>query len=193
MLTTYLLLQETQCRQQCLLHTLNNLFQEQRFTPSDLDRLADALAPGKLPLPLLHPHRTLFLGNWDINVLEKAVESADRSLKWHDQRDSEFKTPSLLDCFGLVVNIKPPGRFAGLFAARHWFAIRKLDGVWYNLDSKLPAPQKIADKDGGGGGDAATSQGAAAGASSDLDEDTALQIFLTNLQKDSDAKVFLII
>jgi Josephin len=186
-------MQETQYRQQCLLHTINNLLQETAFTASDLDRLADSLAPGKLPLPLLHPHRTLFVGNYDVSVLELAIESVGKSLKWHDQRDKEFnKTPALLDCFGLVVNIKPPGRVAALLGTRHWFAIRKLENVWYNLDSKLAAPQRISecvkfvDSGGGAGGESA------AAVSSSLDEDTALRIFLTTVQKDSDAKILLI-
>lgn len=185
--------------QQCLLHTLNNLLQETAFTSSDLDKLADALAPGNLPLPLLHPHRTLFVGNWDVSVLEVAIGSVGKSLKWHDQRDSEFKkSPGLTSCNGVVVNIKPPGRFAALLGSRHWFAIKKLEGVWYNLDSKLPAPKRISEfvppKVGsschGGGAGGVSNKGADGSALGD--EDTALRIFLTSLQKDSDAKVFLI-
>jgi len=178
-----------------LLHTLNNLLQETAFTSSDLDQIADSLAPGKLPLPLLHPHRTL-LGNWDVSVLELTIERVGKSFQWHDQRDYEFKkSPGLPTCFGVVVNIKPPGRFAALLGTRHWFSIRKFDGVWYNLDSKLPAPKPIflsKDRSSSGVGSSGASNKGAEG-SVVGDEDTALRIFLTDLQKDSDAKVFFII
>jgi hypothetical protein len=190
------MLQETQRRQHCLLHTLNNLVQQNKFSEQILNEIADTLAPGRLPLPLLHPHRTIFLGNWDVSVLELAVESFGKSLKWHDQRDVEFEDPALSrsTCFGIVVNIKPPGRLAALLGTRHWVAIKKIDGIWYNLDSSLPKPQRISDlvRDEDGGGATTTSEGASS-IVDDVDEDSALRIFLKNLQKDSDAKVFLII
>jgi hypothetical protein len=186
------MLQETQHRQHCLLHTLNNLVQNKKFSEQILNEIADTLAPGKLPLPLLHPHRTIFLGNWDVSVLELAVESFGKSLKWHDQRDVEFEDPALSStCFGIVVNIKAPGRLAALLGARHWAAIKRIDGIWYNLDSSLPKPQRISDlvRDE----DGATMSEGASSLVDDVDEDSALRIFLKTLRKDSDAKVFLII
>ena len=123
-----------------------------------------------------------------------ALESAGKSLKWHDQRDSKFKDPAMLDCFGLVINMKPPGRLAGLLGTRHWFGIRKLDDVWYNLDSKLPAPQPISEfvKNRAGGDEAGSNEQVASSASVIINEDTALRLFLAHLQRDFDAKVFLI-
>lgn len=40
---------------------------------------------------------------------------------------------------GLVLNV-PVRRYAGLWRSRHWVTVRKIDGVWYNLDSDLRSP-----------------------------------------------------
>lgn len=65
--------QERQRLHQCLRHSLNNVFQSSQFSSCELDAIADSLAPGRPPLPFLHPHRTLFMGNYDVNVLEVAL------------------------------------------------------------------------------------------------------------------------
>lgn len=83
-----LTVQERQRLHRCLQHALNNLYQTAEFSTTELDGIADALAPGRLPLPLLgHPHRTLLLGNYDVNVLEVALRRrgmvrAAQSWKW---------------------------------------------------------------------------------------------------------------
>lgn len=66
-------MQERQRLHQCLRHTLNNMFQTSQFSSGELDAIADALAPGRLPLPFLHPHRTLWFGNYDVNVMDVAL------------------------------------------------------------------------------------------------------------------------
>ena len=70
---THPAVQERQRLHQCLRHTLNNMFQSSQFSSSELDAIADALAPGRLPLPFLHPHRTLLFGNYDVNVMDVAL------------------------------------------------------------------------------------------------------------------------
>ncbi|KAE8733808.1 hypothetical protein F3Y22_tig00000973pilonHSYRG00018 [Hibiscus syriacus] len=45
---------------------------------------------------------------------------------------------------GIVVNV-PVKRYAGLWKSRHWNAVKKIDGVLYNLDSDLQAPQCFKD------------------------------------------------
>lgn len=136
--------QERQHLGHCLLHTINNALQRAAFTPADLNRIADGLAPGRPPLPFLHPHRTIIWGNWDVSVLELALEEAGRSLKWHDQRDTAYETIGG-DCEAAVVNVKGSGPLAALFGGRHWFTVKKSeDGEsWYNLDSKLAEPALV--------------------------------------------------
>ena len=39
------------------------------------------------------------------------------------------------------------GRSASVFLSKHWYAIRNLNGLYFNLDSKLASPLVIGDKD----------------------------------------------
>ncbi|KAL7683703.1 putative Josephin domain-containing protein [Plasmopara halstedii] len=41
---------------------------------------------------------------------------------------------------GILCNIVMSTTFRRFWTQRHWFAIRKIDGVCYNLDSKLDVP-----------------------------------------------------
>lgn len=177
------LVQEHQHLEQCLLHTLNNIFQEQHaFTSRQLDQFADGLAPGRVPLPFIHPHRTLLLGNWDINVLECALQSKGKSLRWHDTRDTNFSTLDLSTCFGIIVNVRAPGVLSWVVRGRrHWFALRPIAGRWFNLDSNLSNPVRIANDgaDAVGEGDAGN-------------DDAAVKAFLKGLVESSDAKIFIV-
>lgn len=142
-------IQERQRLQFCLLHCLNNLFQSQRFTASDLNTIADALSsPHGQPL-LFHPYRSIFrTGNYDVNVLEVCLERQGYQLHWLDQRDLDFQGINYHsdELLGIIINI--PGGGAGflntlLFKGRHWFSIKCINGSWLNLDSKLKQPEQI--------------------------------------------------
>lgn len=91
----------------------------------------------------------MLTGNYDINVLIAALEEKGKSVVWHDHR----KGASSIDVdapedvlMGVVINVALK-RFAGIWRSRHWIALRKIDGVWYNLDSDLAAPQPFLDTD----------------------------------------------
>lgn len=134
---------ERQRLQRCLQHTLNNLLQMPAASAADLDDLANQLAPGRALQPLFHPHRTVWLGNWDVNVLELALRRHGKELQWHDLRDATFARLDLGACFGLILNIRADGVVTRLLGGRHWVALRCLGGRWWNLDSSLPAPQLV--------------------------------------------------
>lgn len=146
---------EKQRLQFCLLHSLNNLFQDKNaFTREELNDIAERLSlndPNNLstsrswksPFSVIWgPHYNPLTGNYDINVLIAAVESKGKSVSWHDRRN---KAASIdLDdpegrLMGIVVNTSVK-KFLGLLTNRHWVAIRKIDGFWYNLDSDLSKP-----------------------------------------------------
>lgn len=146
---------EKQKLQFCLLHALNNLFQEKgAFTRARLNRIAEKLVhddPIKgtwTPLSVLfRPHHNAFTGNYDVNVLIAAVEERGKSVKWHDRRDGA----SLINLddpedkiMGIVLNI-PVRKYGGLWKARHWVALRKIGGFWYNLDSDFSSPSAFKD------------------------------------------------
>ena len=60
---------ERQSRQLCLQHTINNLFQRRAVSAAELDALASGLPGGSR---WWGPHRTLWLGNYGVSVLELA-------------------------------------------------------------------------------------------------------------------------
>ncbi|XP_047307686.1 josephin-like protein [Impatiens glandulifera] len=151
---------ERQRLQFCLLHSLNNLFQDKNaFTREELNAIAERLVLNdpntfsisgswKTPLSvILKPHYNPLTGNYDINVLITALEGMGKSVVWHDRRN---KAASIdLDdpegrLMGIVVNIAVR-KFGGLWKSRHWFAIKKIDGFWYNLDSDLSMPLMFRD------------------------------------------------
>ncbi|CAE6020105.1 unnamed protein product [Arabidopsis arenosa] len=147
---------ERQRLQFCLLHSLNNLFQDKdAFTRESLNSIAEKLVtddPNKetwTPLSfLLKPHHNTLTGNYDVNVMITALEGKGKSVVWHDKRSGA----SLIDLddadtlMGIVLNV-PVKRYGGLWRSRHWVVVRKINGVWYNLDSDLVVPQLFKDDD----------------------------------------------
>ncbi|PIA32106.1 hypothetical protein AQUCO_04500005v1 [Aquilegia coerulea] len=148
---------EKQKLQFCLLHTLNNLFQEKNcFARVDLNTIAEKLVlqdPNKgnwkwNPLsPIFKSHHNSITGNYDINVLIAALEEKGKKVVWHDRRNGadsiDFNGNSLM---GIVINVQIK-RFGGFYKSRHWVALRNIEGVWYNLDSDFSAPRAFKDTD----------------------------------------------
>lgn len=61
---------------------------------------------------------------------------------------SQLALPQVL---GLILNLPSPvslGLLSLPLRRRHWVALRQVDGVYYNLDSKLRAPEALGDEDG---------------------------------------------
>ncbi|KAG6570667.1 Josephin-like protein, partial [Cucurbita argyrosperma subsp. sororia] len=150
---------ERQKLQFCLLHALNNLFQENdAFTRAHLNAISEKLVldePNREPwTPLsfvFKPHHNSVTGNYDINVLISALEEKGKSVVWHDHRngassidlDGPEATHKLM---GIVLNV-PVRRFGGIWKSRHWVALRKINELWYNLDSDLHTPHTFKDTD----------------------------------------------
>ncbi|GLI59504.1 hypothetical protein VaNZ11_001396 [Volvox africanus] len=83
---------ERQTLQMCLKHTLNNLFQHEAFVAADLNGIANTLTPPNIIG--LSPHRIPIFGNYDVNVLEVALQRYDKVLTWLPQRPQVRKSPS---------------------------------------------------------------------------------------------------
>ncbi|KRY70517.1 Josephin-2, partial [Trichinella pseudospiralis] len=125
------------------LHALNNLFQAEIFTKKQLDDICLRLSPSYL----LNPHRSAFgLGNYDINVIETALQGVGCVALWFDKR-KDVRSIDLANIVGLIINVPVNSKifnFSLPFATRrHWFAMRKINGKFYNLDSKLTNAQCI--------------------------------------------------
>ena len=125
----------------CAIHAVNNLLQKCEFKKADFDKIARALAPGTW----LNPHKSpLGIGNYDISVLTMALQSKNMGVQWFDRRRSP-RTINLDGVPGLIVNTERPGILFG--KRNHWFALRKFDGKWTNVDSILEEPKVLGGED----------------------------------------------
>ncbi|CAA0833540.1 Josephin-like protein [Striga hermonthica] len=148
---------ERQKLQFCLLHSLNNLYQEKdAFTRAYLNAVAEKLdledpnKSARTPLSVVFKsHHNVFTGNYDINVLIAALKERGKVVTWHDRRcgassiDLDQPEDKL---FGIIVNV-PVRRYGGLWRSRHWIALRKIERVWYNLDSDFTTPYAFRNTD----------------------------------------------
>lgn len=134
---------ERQRKMLCAVHALNNLFQEKdAYSKADLDAISYNLSSDTL----VNPHKNVLgLGNYDVNVIMAALQLRDYETVWFDKRLS-LESLVLENIFGMVVNKPSSMNLVGLeipFKRPHWFAIRKVNGSYYNLDSKLTSPQLL--------------------------------------------------
>ncbi|CAO1421927.1 unnamed protein product [Diamesa serratosioi] len=132
---------ERQSLMLCAVHCLNNLFQTKAFTKQSLDAISNSLSPDEF----INPHKSIFgLGNYDVNVLIKALDAKNCELNWYDRRKELTPTTIKSDrALGYILNI-PNDYSLGFFTLplkrRHWICIRKLNEQFWNLDSKLNHP-----------------------------------------------------
>ncbi|XP_043472722.1 josephin-2 [Leptopilina heterotoma] len=133
---------ERQVKELCALHALNNLFQERGFSKQELDQICYSLSPDVW----INPHKSLLgLGNYDINVIMAALQRRGCEAVWFDKR----RDPSCLclkNIQGFILNVPTEYKLGFVLLPlkrRHWVALKKIDGAFYNLDSKLDAPQLI--------------------------------------------------
>ncbi|XP_052185290.1 josephin-like protein [Diospyros lotus] len=154
--TAQVIYHEKQRLQFCLLHALNNLFQEKgAFSRTQLNAISEKLSledpnkEGWTPLSVIFkPHHNALTGNYDVNVLFAALEERGKRVAWHDKRsgassmDLDEQEGKLM---GILLNI-PVKRFGGLMGGgRHWVALKKIGNIWYNLDSDFAAPYAFKD------------------------------------------------
>lgn len=131
-----------------------NSQEKDAFTRESLNSIAEKLVaddPNKqtwTPLFfLLKPHHNTLTGNYDVNVMIAALEGKGKSVAWHDKRNGASSIGLDADALmGIVLNV-PVRRYGGLWRGRHWVVMRKIDGVWYNLDSDLAVPHPFKDDD----------------------------------------------
>ncbi|XP_007649016.1 josephin-2 isoform X2 [Cricetulus griseus] len=138
---------ERQRLELCAVHALNNVLQQQLFSQEAADEICKRLAPDSR----LNPHRSLLgTGNYDVNVIMAALQGLGLAAVWWDRRRplSQLALPQVL---GLILNLPSPvslGLLALPLRRRHWVALRQVDGIYYNLDSKLRAPEALGGEDG---------------------------------------------
>jgi len=118
----------------CGLHSLNNLFQIPKlFTQQHLESLVREYDKRKF----FNDYRTLWLGNYDLRILIKAINRCGFDVRQIDIDHGELIYNLPWDLyFGLLINLN----------GAHWFTIKNLNGFYYNLDSTLRKPIKIGQK-----------------------------------------------
>ncbi|CAK9822387.1 Josephin-like protein [Anthophora retusa] len=133
---------EKQVKELCALHALNNLFQERGFSKQELDQICYSLSPDVW----INPHKSLLgLGNYDINVIMAALQRRGREAVWFDKR-RDPKCLCLDNIEGFILNVPTEYKLGFVLLPlkrRHWIALKKIHGAFYNLDSKLDSPQLI--------------------------------------------------
>ncbi|OAD58185.1 Josephin-2 [Eufriesea mexicana] len=133
---------ERQVKELCALHALNNLFQETVFNKQELDQICYSLSPDVW----INPHKSLLgLGNYDINVIMAALQRREREAIWFDKR-RDLKYLCLDNIEGFILNVTTEYKLGFILLPlkrRHWIALKKIHGAFYNLDSKLDSPQLI--------------------------------------------------
>ncbi|KAL4474726.1 hypothetical protein ABPG72_002319 [Tetrahymena utriculariae] len=135
----------------CAKHALNNLYQSKLFTSKNLDDICDQLT--KTKFLLYNPHRNIFkLGNYDINVIDKALQNQGHTIQWFDMRKDVCELKLLEqknDIFGLILNVQYKNTLDKIIGCNthHWLTIKVINNEIYNLDSKKNQPQLITEKE----------------------------------------------
>lgn len=146
---------EKQRLQFCALHVLNNLFGRAEFERSELDAICERMTPNH---SWFNPHRSfLGTGNYDVNVLMAALSDRNYDMNWYDKRKNLEDLDERKLC-GIIINLESKKnkflKFPFLWG-NHWICLRRRKSLevdnssdvgadtWFNLDSKLPLPQKI--------------------------------------------------
>ncbi|CAH3015222.1 unnamed protein product [Porites evermanni] len=131
----------------CAVHSLNNLFQDRNaYSKEDLDAISYQLSPDAF----VNPHKNMLgLGNYDVNVMMVALQQKNYEVVWFDKRLS-LETLKLQHIFGFVVNKPSNVNIIGVevpVKRPHWFAVRKINESYYNLDSKLSSPECVGNEE----------------------------------------------
>lgn len=121
----------------CGQHCCNNLLQNHTFTEFDLAEIAQELDGQERALGIGIAGESSNVdasGNFSIQVLRRALQQSHgiELISWSGEAGREVLNFDREH--GFIVNRR-----------EHWFAIRKIKGKWYNLNSTSPRPEVISD------------------------------------------------
>lgn len=156
----------------CALHALNNLFQERRYSKQELDQICYSLSPDvwinphKSLLGLGNYDINVIMAALQKRGREAVWFDKRRSVSLHMLAmlwlfnysckvyviisiSSYFRDPKCLcldNIEGFILNVPTEYKLGFVLLPlkrRHWIALKKIHGAFYNLDSKLDTPQLI--------------------------------------------------
>lgn len=122
----------------CGQHCCNNLLQNHTFSEFDLAEIAQQLDAQERSLGLGiasgESSNVDASGNFSIQVLRRALQQSNgiELVSWSGEAGRDVLNFDHEE--GFIVNRR-----------EHWFAIRKIRGKWYNLNSTSPRPEVISD------------------------------------------------
>ena len=122
----------------CGLHTLNNLLQAPFLDIVTLSEIGIELNKMESELTGVSSSNNVGDdGNYNVQVLQKALNIYGADLKLLKRRQAiSYVEGGNNNVEALIFN-----------SSTHWFSIRKIDGIWFNLNStnELPGPEIISD------------------------------------------------
>ena len=83
------------------------------------------------------------LENNDTKVSKNSFKIDQKNIENAEKHPMVNPNPDKI-LLGIILN-QPTTRFSGFWKGRHWSALRKINGLWYDLDSYLPSPVPIND------------------------------------------------
>lgn len=125
---------------QCGLFSVNHLLGGKVYSKTDFNNICYSLSDDTI-----NPHKHLFGGDYDVNVLIIALQQQGYEVKWFDRRKEHLNvnTPSKeAPLIGYLVNVYSSGAPNFIhklcnISKRHWFAVRRYGDEFCWLDSKM--------------------------------------------------------
>lgn len=139
---------EKQKRMLCGVHAVNNLLQSKVYTKETFDAIAERLftvSPEK-DMHALNPHRSMFFGNYDANVVIEALNLVGFNTEWFPKTSPGADLAELFwedNVAGIIIN-------QSSFMGRHWTCLRKERGGVVSAayhDSKCSEPEVLVTKE----------------------------------------------
>jgi ataxin-3 len=122
----------------CGLHCLNNLLQGPFLDIVTISQIGMQLDKEESSLTGVHSQNNVDdSGNYSVQVLERALEMFGAKLKLLKKRQAiSYVEGDGNNVEALIFN-----------SSTHWYSIRKINGIWFNLNStnELPGPEIISD------------------------------------------------
>lgn len=121
----------------CGLHCVNNLLQGPFYDMISLSEIGVELDKLEQQLTGVNSQNNVDdSGNYNIQVIERALKKLGCEIQSLRKREAITKLQNNMQIEALIFN-----------SSTHWFSIRKIDNIWFNLNStnKLPGPEIITD------------------------------------------------
>jgi hypothetical protein len=144
------LFHEKQWLGHCAIHTLNNLLQEKWMSYEEMTKISEKLHQADrisgLTEGFFNPYQSFlpYAGYFDIGCIRMALEDKSLFLSEHialtDHIDQfDWTKPTII---GIIINEEIISVF---WRSCHWIALLKAESGYFNMDSKLPEPIRIAE------------------------------------------------